>query len=224
MSLGQSAHEASVMSPIDAISEFINPGCQRLLDIGCGAGHLSDDLVSGRRTVIALDPFVVPGAPALRIQGDAEPLPVVDDIFDSVLFHWSLHHVPQDQMSLALREAMRVLTQTGVLYVVEPEPIGSWHEVCQSFHDETAVQNSAAVEVDLLVQQSVGRRRQAYYFYEDHFDNFEEWVTELMEMPHNDYSEKAVRSSLVKDQFERCREATKYVLRQRVRMDEIRWD
>ena len=43
-------------------------------------------------------------------------------------------------------------------------------------------------------------------------------------MPHNDYSEKAVRSSLVKDQFERCREANKYALRQRVRMDEIRWD
>ena len=89
MSLSQSVHDASVMSPIDAISEFINPGCQRLLDIGCGAGHLSDDLVSGRRTVVALDPFVVPGAPALRIQGDAAPLPVVDDIFDSVLFHWS---------------------------------------------------------------------------------------------------------------------------------------
>jgi len=45
-----------------------------------------------------------------------------------------------------------------------------------------------------------------------------------MEMPHNNYSEKAVRSKLVKDQFERYREANKYVLRQRVRMDEIRWD
>ena len=183
MSLGQSAHEASVMSPIDAISEFINPGCQRLLDIGCGAGHLSDDLVSGRRTVVALDPFVVPGTPALRIQGDAEPLPVVDDIFGSVLFHWSLHHVPQDQMSLALREAMRVLTQTGVLYVVEPEPFGSWHEVCRPFHDETVVQNSAAVEVDLLVQQSAGRRRQAYYFYEDYFDNFEERCNHFVTVP-----------------------------------------
>ena len=224
MSLSQNARDASVMSPTDAILEFINPGCQRLLDIGCGAGHLSDGLVSGRRTVVALDPFVVPGAPALRIQGDAEPLPVIDDTFDSALFHWSLHHVPQHQMSLALSEAVRVMTQTGILYVVEPEPIGSWHEVCQSFHDETVVQNSAAVEVDLLVQQSEGRRRQAYYFYEDQYDSFDEWVTELMEMPHNGYSEKAVRSSLVKDQFERCREATKYVLRQRVRMDEIRWD
>ena len=224
MSLSQSVHDASVMSPTDAISEFMNPGCQRLLDIGCGAGHLSDDLVSGRRTVVALDPFVVPGAPALRIQGDAAPLPVVDDIFDSVLFHWSLHHVPQDQMSLALSEAVRVLTQNGVLYVVEPEPIGSWHEVCQSFHDETAVQNSAAVEVDFLVEWSAVRRRRAFFFFDDHFDLFDEWVTELMEMPHNNYCEKAVRSELVKDQFERCRETDKYVLRQRVRMDEIRWD
>ena len=223
MSLSQNARDASVMSPTDAILEFINPGCQRLLDIGCGAGHLSDGLVSGRRTVVELDTFVVPGAPALRIQGDAEPLPVIDDTFDSALFHWSLHHVPQHQMSLALSEAVRVLTQTGILYVVEPEPIGSWHEVCQSFHDETVVQNSAAVEVDLLVQQSAGRRRQAYYFYEDQFDNFDEWVTELMEMPHNNYGEKAVRSELVKNQFERCWETDKYVLRQRVRMDEIRW-
>ena len=105
------------------------------------------------------------------------------------------------------------------------EDFASIHsQVCQSFHDETAVQNSAAVEVDFLVERSAGRRRRAYYFYEDHFDHFDEWVTELMEMPHNNYCEKAVRSELVKDQFERCRETDKYVLRQRVRMDEIRWD
>ena len=39
-------------------------------------------------------------------------------------------------MVAALEEAQRVLNENGRLFVIEPEPVGSWQEVSHPFHDE----------------------------------------------------------------------------------------
>ena len=129
--------KASVAKPVDALIVFLGRGNGRLLDIGCGEGVLSDTLSQHGYTVTGIDPLVGSGASAWRVRASAGAVPLASDSFDIAVFHWSLHHVPEESMSAALAEAQRVLTGAGRLFVIEPEPVGSWQEVSQPFHDET---------------------------------------------------------------------------------------
>lgn len=80
-----------------------------------------------------------PDHPDAYRTGVAQALPLADASVDAVVFSYSLHHVPRDEMVRALSEAHRVLRPTGVLYVVEPLAAGAGHEVIKLIDDETEV-------------------------------------------------------------------------------------
>jgi ubiquinone/menaquinone biosynthesis C-methylase UbiE len=99
----------------------------RILDLGCGAGHLGFALSSTADEVTACDPAegmlaTVQQAAHDRgianmstVQAHAEALPFADGHFDIVATRYSAHHwgnVPE-----ALREARRVLSDSGHLLV-----------------------------------------------------------------------------------------------------------
>ena len=103
----------------------LRPG--RILDLGCGAGHLSFALSSAADEVIACDPAEGMLATVQKAAQDrglanigtarahAESLPFADGYFDIVATRYSAHHwgnVPE-----ALREARRVLANGGYLLV-----------------------------------------------------------------------------------------------------------
>jgi len=105
-----------------------------VLDLGCGAGHVSFQIAADAREVIAYDPsprmLNVVGREAharglnnIRpVQGVAEALPFADDRFDFVFSRFSAHH--WTDLNLASREARRVLKPTGIacfIDVVAPE-------------------------------------------------------------------------------------------------------
>ncbi len=46
-----------MVRPIDALIEFLGAGHGRLLDIGCGAGTLGEELLQRGYDVIGIDPF-----------------------------------------------------------------------------------------------------------------------------------------------------------------------
>ena len=215
--------QAVVAQPLDALREFLEPCSGALLDIGCGGGVLSDGLAQQGFHVTGIDPYAGSGAPALRVRGSAHTLPMTSDTFDHVLLHWSLHHVPQALMGRALGEALRVLRAAGTLYVIEPEPVGSWQAVSCAFHDETEVQAMAAEVVNRLVVAKGCSRRRAYYFSEDRYPQFDAFVDDMMSLAYNRYRVEDIRQDVVRDAFQACAREGAYVLRQRIRMEAIQW-
>ena len=215
--------QAIVAQRLDALREFLQPCSGALLDIGCGGGVLSDGLAQQGFHVTGIDPYVASGAPASRVRGSAHALPIADDTFDHVLLHWSLHHVPQALMDRALGEALRVLRAAGTLYVIEPEPVGSWQTVSCAFHDETEVQAMAAEVVNRLVVAKGCSRRRAYYFSEDRYPQFDAFVDDMMSLAYNRYRVEDIRQDVVRDGFEACAREDAYVLHQRIRMEAIQW-
>ncbi len=215
--------QAIVAQRLDALREFLQPCSGALLDIGCGGGVLSDGLAQQGFHVTGIDPYVASGAPASRVRGSAHALPIADDTFDHVLLHWSLHHVPQALMDRALGEALRVLRAAGTLYVIEPEPVGSWQAVSCAFHDETEVQAMAAEAVNRLVEAKGCSRRRAYYFSEDRYPQFDAFVDDMMSLAYNRYRVEDIRQDVVRDAFEACAREDAYVLHQRIRMEAIQW-
>ena len=95
----------------------------RVLDLGCGGGHVSYRVAPHVREVVACD--LTPDMLALVKQtarergltniaveqGAAERLPFADGSFDVVLCRFSAHH--WDNMEAGLREARRVLKRAG---------------------------------------------------------------------------------------------------------------
>lgn len=101
----------------------------RVLDLGCGAGHVTFHVAPEVEEVVAYDLSadmlaVVKAAAAERglanvvlQQGVAERLPFADASFDAVMSRYSAHH--WSDLGLALREARRVLKPGGVFALVD---------------------------------------------------------------------------------------------------------
>lgn len=137
-----------------------HPGA-RVLDLGCGGGHVSFQVAPGAAQVVAYDlsqsMLDVVAAEAARRgldnlatrRGKAEHLPFADGEFDLVLCRYSTHHW-QDP-GQALREARRVLKPGGIAAfadVVSPgEPLlDTWLQMLGVLRDNSHVRNYAVAE------------------------------------------------------------------------------
>ena len=138
----------------------------RVLDLGCGAGHLSFALSSGADLVTACDPAEGMLATVLQAAHDrnitnigttqarAESLPFGDCHFDLVATRYSAHHwgnVPQ-----ALLEAARVLADNGHLLVSDvlgpTLPLVDTHlQAMEVLRDPSHVRNYSILEWQTLL-------------------------------------------------------------------------
>lgn len=108
---------------------LVNQTSARVLDLGCGAGHVSFHVAPSVAEVVAYDLSaemldVVASAARqrglenVRTQlGAAESLPFVDAEFDFVFSRYSAHH--WSDLGLALREARRVLKPGGQVAFID---------------------------------------------------------------------------------------------------------
>ncbi|MCU1716008.1 class I SAM-dependent methyltransferase [Pseudomonas sp. 5P_3.1_Bac2] len=116
-------------------AELAGQGAARLLDLGCGAGHVSFHVAPLVKEVVAYDLSqamldVVAAVAAdrgldnIRTQlGAAEQLPFATGEFDFVFSRYSAHH--WSDLGLALREVRRVLKPGGVAAFIDVLSPGS---------------------------------------------------------------------------------------------------
>lgn len=125
---------------------------RRVVDVGCGSGELVRWLRGEGADAIGVECGEVmmgqaraadPEHPDAYLDGVGQDLPLPDESADAVVMSYSLHHVPDDQMVNALREAFRVLRRGGQLYVAEPIAAGPGHELVRIIDDETEVRAQA---------------------------------------------------------------------------------
>lgn len=103
---------------------------KRVLDIGCGAGHLTGAMQSvGIPEICALEPSPYLLQHAARdypganfVQGVIENSGLPDNAFDGAAACFVFHEIPPPQASAALRELRRLLVPGAKLILVEPSP------------------------------------------------------------------------------------------------------
>jgi len=137
---------------LSKILQFADLRDQEVLEIGCGDGRITSQLVGKAKRLVVIDPDEANIAEAkestegadLRI-GSGECLEFPSESFDIILFTLSLHH--QDS-SLALREAKRVLRDHGRVVILEPVNDGEIEQVCNFFQNEAQVLQDTAHAIE----------------------------------------------------------------------------
>ncbi|MGE5504721.1 MAG: class I SAM-dependent methyltransferase [Actinomycetota bacterium] len=136
----------------DVIIETIAFAGKRVVDIGCGDGHLARHLARAGATVLGVEcsprqlakaRAADPVAGVTVVEGVGQALPAADGSMDVAVFFNSLHHIPAEVMDAALAEAARVLVPGGLVYVSEPLPEGAFFEAVRPIDDETEVRAQA---------------------------------------------------------------------------------
>lgn len=147
----------------DVIVETLALEGKRVIDVGCGDGHLARHMSTFGARVLGVEcsprqlkkAHAAPLAPGIEIvEGVGQALPAPSGEADHVVFFNSLHHIPAAFMAKALEEAARVLKPGGTVYVSEPVAEGLFFQTCRPVDDETevralayhAVQNTTALK------------------------------------------------------------------------------
>ena len=142
----------AVADPNEVLAQHLPLAEKTVIDVGRGAGELVRFMRSRRAHAIGVECGEAMRQRALDAdpehhdsyrEGVGQDLPFDAASADGVVFSYSLHHVPAEEMTNALREAHRVLKPGGTLYVIEPVPAGPGFETNRLIDDETVVRGLA---------------------------------------------------------------------------------
>lgn len=147
------------LAEIVAAAAALRPS--RILDLGCGGGHVAFGVAPHAREVTAYDLSEEMLAAVARtaaerqlqnitvVHGAAEQLPFADETFDLVLTRFSAHH--WGDVRAGLREARRVLKRSGKAIfadVVAPESAGldTFVQTIEYLRDPSHVRDYSALQ------------------------------------------------------------------------------
>ena len=178
---------------LDALAALVkDQGRARVLDLGCGAGHVSFNVAVRAQDVIAYDlssemlDVVVRTASERGLRnvvtrkGVAEQLPFANESFDYVLSRYSAHH--WHDFDAALREVSRVLKPGGIGGFVDAVSPGAplfdtYLQAVELLRDPSHVRNYSRAEWDAAMVRA-GLRPQSVSVYCLRLD-FASWVERM---------------------------------------------
>ncbi len=150
--LGLSRLIRELATDLSMLERLVEPYGKELLDVGCGGGRLARELSARGARVIAVEISEEQlaaaiardgGSGARYLVGRAQELPLADASMDVVVFMRALQHLPSADLTLALREARRVLRRGGAVYVAEPLAQGDYFVLSSLVEDELEVREAA---------------------------------------------------------------------------------
>ena len=184
--MGKVTYKSVLLDPENIESSFIRdllgPSAGDVLEVGCGDGRLTAELLSISNTILAIDPDHAAiekarhllGSKIKLLMGSGESIPLADDSVDTVVFSLSLHHHPDPDNALA--QARRVLRERGRILVLEPMAESPINRLFRIIHDEDDAYDRAAGAIDTCGLEMADR---GTYETDWRFDNFEELVGHL---------------------------------------------
>ena len=189
------------------------PAHPRIIELGCGAAHLSRKLLQRHpgSTVTGLEVDARQMAknrekPQERlsfVNAGAQAIPFGDQSFDLALMLKSLHHVPLDLLDQALAEVHRVLRPQGLLYVSEPVFAGALNEVMRLFHDEEIVRAAALAAVRRAVASGAWEQVTELNFEMPvHYRDFAEFEARMIGVTFVEHKLDAATLAAVRARFE----------------------
>jgi ubiquinone/menaquinone biosynthesis C-methylase UbiE len=200
-----------------------------IIDLGCGEGEVARALAERGASVTGYDPFIGDADEAWTplgrgrfrlLRGRAGQTPEPDHGADAVLFVYSLHHVPGDELGAALAEARRILKPDGQLCVVEPVAAGPMQYVSESYHDETEVRRGAMAALQRFAAPVFAREEVFSLAERTEVADFEAFSSRALRGARfNDYTAAQVTAPEVRSRFEAMATATGGVFDQPVRIN-----
>lgn len=189
------------------------PQHSRIIELGCGAAHLSRQLLarypSCEVTGLEVDERQMaknrlkPQEHLHFVQAGAQAIPFADGSFDLALMLKSLHHVPLDLLDQALAEVHRVLQPQGLLYVSEPVFAGALNEVMRLFHDEEIVRAAALRAVQAAVASGAWEQVNEVFFETPvHYRDFAEFEQRMIGVTFVTHRLDAATLAAVRARFE----------------------
>lgn len=189
------------------------PQHPRIIELGCGAAHLSRKLLQRFPgcdvTGLEVDERQMaknrlqPQERLHFVQAGAQAIPFGDGAFDLALMLKSLHHVPLDLLNQALAEVHRVLRPQGLLYVSEPVFAGALNEVMRLFHDEEIVRAAALRAVQAAVASGAWEQVDEVFFETPvHYRDFAEFEQRMIGVTFVTHQLDAATLAAVRERFE----------------------
>ncbi|MEA3394236.1 MAG: class I SAM-dependent methyltransferase [Pseudomonadota bacterium] len=189
------------------------PQHPRIIELGCGAAHLSRQLLqrypASTVTGLGVDERQMaknrlkPQERLHFVQAGAQAIPFADGSFDLALMLKSLHHVPLDLLDQALAEVHRVLRPQGLLYVSEPVFAGALNEVMRLFHDEEVVRAAALAAVQRAVASGAWEQVDEIFFETPvHYRDFAEFEQRMIGVTFVTHRLDAATLAAVRARFE----------------------
>jgi ubiquinone/menaquinone biosynthesis C-methylase UbiE len=219
--LGAKSHLDALLAAVGTVEGL------RVIDIGCGEGHIARALAELGADVTGHDPFIEgtelagQGAGRFRlVKASADAIPEPDQSADLVLFIFSLHHVPAAKLEGALAEARRILRPSGRLYVAEPLAQGPHQYVMELFHDKTAVRKAAAEALAHVARPRFAVDDISTYADTRRYATFDAFAERMIaNMRFSGYSKEAVLAPAVRRRFDETFAASGDKFDQPVRID-----
>ncbi|MCG6985486.1 MAG: class I SAM-dependent methyltransferase [Thiocapsa sp.] len=202
---------------IDLIAELVQVQGRRVLELGCGAAHMTRALATcldaSRITATEVDRvqhrrnLEIPDLPQVSFEyGGAESITAPDASYDLVFMLKSLHHVPVPAMDQALREIHRVLVPGGLLYVSEPVYWGAFNEIMRLIEDEQRVRAAAFDALRRAID--AGRFElvdEVFFESEGIYPDWRSFAARFIDVTHSDRRLDEARLADIRAAFERNR-------------------
>jgi len=172
----------AVRTHVEVLTKTLEPLNAEIIDVGCGAGHITRALSNMGAKVIGLDPgkrqlerarAEKPAGNEVYIEGIAEDLPFDDHSRDIILFFNSFHHIPESKFFDATRESHRVLRPRGKLFFAEPIADGPQFELSRLINDESEIRALAYQTILDIPNNGFQEILELTYITENRYKNFE---------------------------------------------------